>query len=124
MNKLPILFLAGCVVIAGPVFLCGCESGMANTDSKIEAYYKQAEAHHKAGRYEDSLAELKKVIAIKPDSPDCAPLYYFLGAVYQKHKQYTNAIATYKKAIALEPTGEQADFLRKRISEIENRDKP
>ena len=97
------------------------KKSIAIKPTKYAAYMRMAFAYRKLKKYPEALAAYKKCVALKPDDVDA---YLHLGSAYDKLEQYQEALAAYKKAIALKPTGKGADFARKKISEIENRDKP
>jgi tetratricopeptide (TPR) repeat protein len=52
--------------------------------------------HYKEGYYKKAIDALKKVIEIKPDSPEA---YHNMGLAYNKLKEYQNAIDAFEKAI-------------------------
>jgi tetratricopeptide (TPR) repeat protein len=85
-----------------------------------EAYLWMGYAYEKLKQYADAIAAHKKAVSIKPDD---AYAYNGMGNAYHNSGQYADAITAYKKAISIEPKGELADYARKKISEIENREK-
>ena len=72
-------------------------------------------AYGKLEQYEEALAGYKKATDLKPDY---ALAYRDMGKAYSDLGQDDDAIAAYKMFIAVQPTGEEADSVRERISEL------
>jgi len=88
-NRLQILsFVAGCVLIVLPAFLCGCNSKTDVSDEEGEACI-------------NTIVECKKAIALNPDDADA---YFNMGSAYVSLKQYAEAVVAYKKTIAIKPS--------------------
>ena len=117
LNKLRILSFVGCVVIVLPVLLCGCES---KADRDAATYLKLGNVDFEAGRYKEAIASYQKAIVTKPDYADA---YSRMADAYEQRKEYSEAIATLEKYIAIEPTGEMADNVPQRISDLSKEDR-
>ncbi len=79
------------VVPAGPA-----GSGAPNADELVNDSMRLAQA----GRYEESLAAVRKALALKPDS---AEAWNNMAADYESMHRWDEAIAAAQKAIALKP---------------------
>jgi tetratricopeptide (TPR) repeat protein len=53
------------------------------------------------GRFDDAVSEIKRAIALMPDSP---VMHHNAGQIYQAARRYDDAIAEYNTALRLDPT--------------------
>ena len=73
--------------------------------SEAQHHYDEAERLYKKEKFEDAIAEYKKVLELEPEF---AQAYLYLGDCYYRMAQYENALPYLKKAIKVDPKNPQA----------------
>lgn len=71
----------------------------ASAAGNFDAAFRDAVAHHKAGRIAEAIAAYE---ALVPAAPPQAQLYYLLGSAYGAVNQHDDAIATLQRAVTID----------------------
>lgn len=82
------------------------------------AYHYRAIAFSKSGKYDKSIADLKKVVELNPQYPEA---YALMGLVYEIKKDYPSALKVYREALAREKRQAVRAGIEKYIREVEAR---
>jgi tetratricopeptide (TPR) repeat protein len=100
----PFLVATIACALASPAF--------ADSKSEAKAHMEAAAAAYKAGRFEDTLAELNKAYAKDP-KPE---LHYSIGQVYMKLDRCDDATKSYQAFLASKPSRDRADLAEQAIA--------
>lgn len=110
---IPFVIIAMIVIALAVVFLPKLSIG-----SKEGAVIKGARALERAGRSEEAIRELEKIVAEYPDSKKAGEALMTLAALYEKQGKLVEARDAYKKAFGTYPDSDIVRNAKPKIEEL------